>query len=332
MWKLLFIALLLSVSWSQIFINDCTQLQNISTSNSSNFYLLMQEIDCNGMSFTPLQNFSGTLDGNGYSINNLNVTTTSLAGLVANLSGIIQNLHISGSFILGNSSGAFAGMISPGGCVINSTSLYNKIYGSDANFSYVGGIAGQNFGNISYCETRFNSIFASACSNSSQAYAGGISGWQVGNISNCAIDQSNITAVGSGQNCSRAYAGGSSGYQEGNITFTSSNQNCIKAVTDGRNRSDAYAGGLTGFQNGNCSCSHTFQNDIVAMTNAAHQSSVGRAGGIAAQVDMGFIANCSYYQNTLIAKMVGDCAAQYKNSSITNCCSSQLFPQFVTIH
>jgi len=288
----------------------------------------MQEIDCNGVPFIPLQNFSGVLDGNGYAINNLNVTTTSLAGLVGNLSGIIQNLQITGAFILGNSSGAFAGLISPGGCVVNSTSVYNKIYSSDANFSYAGGIAGQSFGNISFCETRFVTIFAAVSYNSSRAYAGGISGWQVGNTSYCSIDQSNVTALGSGQNNSRAYAGGSSGYQDGNINCTNSNQNCIKAVTDGGNQSDAFAGGLTGFQEGNTTQSHTFQNDIIASTNLKHQSSIGRAGGVAAQVDNGIIANCTYYQNTLIAMKEGDCAAQYKNSSICNCSSSQSVPLY----
>ncbi len=61
-------------------VTDCTGLQNM-INNLNRRYVLQNDIDCTGTSFTPVgkaANFSGALEGNGYTISNLSINGSSL--------------------------------------------------------------------------------------------------------------------------------------------------------------------------------------------------------------------------------------------------------------
>jgi len=211
------------------------------------------------------------------------------------------------------------------------SSEFNKIYASDDNCSYAGGIAGQNWGTIRYSDGKYNTIFSSANQWFSKAYSGGIVGWHTGNVSNCQTFQSNATSFAIGYNSSQAYSGGTTGWQNGNSTQCSTFQNCIKAATDGKNHSNAYAGGIDGIiSGGNTTYCHSFQNTIVGLTNAAYNDSMGFAAGVAAELDNGAtISNSSYYENNLHAKIIGDCTAKDKNGTVNSCVSSQFIVELL---
>ena len=67
-----------------IAINSVSDLQNISSNPSGN-YILMTDLDLSGVDWTPIADFSGTLNGNGHVIRNLTVNTSGQAGLFANI-------------------------------------------------------------------------------------------------------------------------------------------------------------------------------------------------------------------------------------------------------
>ena len=92
--------------------------------------------------WTPMANFSGVIDGNGYTIFGLNVSESN-AGLVGTLSGTIKNLTIAySSFTASGASGiagAFAGTNS--GTISNCVNEKSPVYG----YAYGGGITGKKF-------------------------------------------------------------------------------------------------------------------------------------------------------------------------------------------
>lgn len=83
--------------WAQICINTVADLQAINSNLSGN-YQLCSSIDLAGVSWTPIGPFTGTLDGQGYSIENLNMTAPSLlgrGGLFNNVNGAeIKNIRL----------------------------------------------------------------------------------------------------------------------------------------------------------------------------------------------------------------------------------------------
>jgi len=312
----LIIFALLSISWCQIMINTCTQLQNIYQANSSAFFLLGCDIDCSGVgAFTPIQNFSGKIDGNGFKISFLQVSSpNSSAGLIANLTGIVQNLEIEVSSFSGSTAGAFAGIISQGGLLVNCTSQRNKIFSTDSTAAFSGSFAGHHFGTINFCYSNGNAIYATTQGNGAIAYAGGFAGLQIGNISSSQCYQNNITALVPSGGSAIGYAGAFSAYQQGNVSTCLSTQNYINSTCTGQSSCHSFAGGVSGFQTGNSCGSHSAQNEIIASANNGFSWS----GGISGELDVGAITDCTYYENNNNAAHRGDCAAVIKGT-INNC-------------
>jgi len=313
---LLILFALLSVSYCQIMISTCAQLQSINSSNSSAFFLLGCDIDCSALnSFIPLQNFSGKIDGNGYKISFIQVSSSnSPAGLIANLTGIVQNLEIEVSSFLGNPAGAFAGIISQGGLLVNCTSQRNKIFCSDSTAAYAGSFTGQNFGTINSCNSYGNGIYSSTQGDGGSAYSGGFAGLQVGNISSSQSYQNNVTSLVSSGGSVMAYSGAFSAYQQGNISNCLSTQNYVNATCTGQSSCQSFAGGISGFQTGSSCDSHSAQNEIIASAN----SNSSWSGGISGELMNGTITDCTYYENNKNAAHRGDCAAVDKGT-ISNC-------------
>ena len=104
-------------------ISTAQDLKNIANNPSGDYYLI-NDIDISGQEWTPIENFSGTLDGKDYAIKGLTMTSTvelhpSACGLFKSLQGVIikdlkltnVNIELYNSPITGNV-GALAGSAS----------------------------------------------------------------------------------------------------------------------------------------------------------------------------------------------------------------------------
>jgi hypothetical protein len=77
-------------------ITTICQLQNIGLNSTSlaGHYALSGNVDAAGFNFNSLGVFTGTLDGNGYTINNLAISNTSLFTTI-DPTGVVKNLGLS---------------------------------------------------------------------------------------------------------------------------------------------------------------------------------------------------------------------------------------------
>ncbi len=159
---------------------------------------LMCDIDMNGASYTPFTSFSGTFDGNYYSIRNIKIATKGInCGFIGTLTskGVVKNLGIEGGYIEGKVStdaeriGSIVGVVSGGTidkCWSTATVVGAKINSTDTDDISVGGIAG----GLLLGGTVKNSYFAGFVNG--PKHAAGISDWcqghysgYVGTIINC---------------------------------------------------------------------------------------------------------------------------------------------------
>ena len=143
----------------------------------------------NGYGWNPIQSFSGNLNGNGFSINNLKIlkpNTSGLSGLFSNLSNaVIKNITLS-NFNIKFSSRDIYDLRTYAGFVAgksNNSKFVNIIINNssiNADYSYSGGYAGSIVGydeqsNFSNCSN--NNVTLG--SNSSISYLGGIVGYSL---------------------------------------------------------------------------------------------------------------------------------------------------------
>lgn len=154
-------------------------------------------------SWTPIQDFTGTLDGDGYTIKDLNATGKNHAGLIANMTGTVKNLTVYGNISAGKIAGVIAG--ENNGIIENCVAVGSI----SVNTDYTGGICGKNNGTVKNCLTSLYSITASS-------FAGGIAGGNFGTIENC-LAASNVVV-------SDMYAGGIAGVNNGGTIKT-----CVSA-------------------------------------------------------------------------------------------------------
>ncbi len=156
---------------------------DLKTISGSGNYVLTADITLTE-AWTPIPNFSGTLDGGGHTISGLTVNVTSgNAGLFGDLSGSVNNLilvqpQISGS---GTNVGALAGQLSSAYAVIQNCGVTGGTVSSTSSSAYVGGLVGfiKSGGTFSGCY--------STASVSSGKYAGGLTSNAAGTmkLSNC---------------------------------------------------------------------------------------------------------------------------------------------------
>jgi hypothetical protein len=180
--------------------------------------------------------FTGTFDGKGFTIKNLNYTNiapTNYAGLFGYTSGAtIKNLKLENVDI-------------------------------DANSIYVGGLVGyQYYGTITNCHI----TGTISSSGSATAYIGGLVGWQsYGTITDCYSTAEVICSSGN------AYAGGLIGYQShGAVTDSYS----IGTVTASSSTYSAFAGGLIGYQFSG-SAAECFSDGNIASLSASSSAFAG---------------------------------------------------------
>lgn len=219
-------------------ITTAQELQNIND-NVSAHYKLMADIDLKNMDFTPIGNadsgaFSGSFDGNGYTISNLNVFSGKYAGLFGYNEGTIKNVTLKDIYVYGTR--YLGGVVAENtllGTIADCKVLSGKIESAGGlNGINAGGICGSNNGAF---EGEFsNGANLEIKSNNASARAGGIIGWNNFNFS--------ITAVNTGNVSSDSYSGGLIGCGSSTVTITNSSNT-------GNVSSYSYSGGLIGYVN-----------------------------------------------------------------------------------
>ena len=214
--------------------------QDLQAMVANKKYALVNNIDLNGMEWTPLfadSTFTGVFDGDGHVISNMTITSdVRVAGFFAYNNGTIQNLALEN-------------------VRINISSNQNV---------YVGGIAGANYGSVSQCYVSGSVI---ATSGYRAAYVGAIVGENRGNIANC-YSAGTVKAINSTDTYGAlAHAGGiASSYYDGTIT------NCYSTcnVSAEGNISNTKAGGIVASADNNLIISGCYSTgNIIANTAGA---------------------------------------------------------------
>lgn len=153
--------------------------------------------------YKPVENFSGTLDGNGYKIT-ISPRESSCEGVFGTiLGGTVKNLTVDGD-IRTNKYGGIIAKINEG--VISECVVTGSV---QVKTDSAGGICGQNKGTVKNCLTAAYSVAAGS-------FAGGICGQNMGVLENC-LSAAEVVA-------SEMYAGGISGTNDGGAI-----RNCVGA-------------------------------------------------------------------------------------------------------
>lgn len=175
------------------------EFRNIVASDSAVKAELTGDIELGGAAWTAIPAYSGTFDGKGHIIKDLNVSEKTVQqGLFKKNEGTIKNLTVSGSVTnTKNMTGGIAGWNTG---TIENCSNSAKV---SSTGSYIGGIAGQNNGIIRNC--------SNVESVSGGNWAGGLAGQTLGTGA----------AIGGSYNAGPVTASGASGFA-GGITNCSS--------------------------------------------------------------------------------------------------------------
>ena len=281
-------------------ISTAEQLQAINN-NVSAHYILTEDIDLKGVDFTPIGNadsgaFTGSFDGNGHTISNLNVFSGKYAGLFGCNEGVIQNVTLSEIYVYGTRylGGVVAENTAVG--VVSDCVVQSGVVESDGgiNSIHAGGICGTNSGELSGSFSNGASVTVS--NDSADAYAGGILGYSTASLEmNAAVNTGNVSSdsysgglVGYGSNCtitvtnchntgnvsSDYYSGGLVGYGSGTVTVTDS---CNMG-----NVSSSYyfscSGGIVGHGDGDVTVTDSCNTGNVSSSSSGYQS--GYSGGL----------------------------------------------------
>ena len=165
-------------------IYDADDLQNMQEDLTAN-YILMNDIDLSGINWKSMRysktgvytlGFTGTLEGNGFTIRNLTVNGEKYddGALFYQNEGTIQNLRVTGQINLTSKSGivryAASLALYNEGTIYNCTSAAGITAGGDMPVR-VGGLVSENQGTIDYCRYT-GTIHASA--GNGQVCVGGI--------------------------------------------------------------------------------------------------------------------------------------------------------------
>lgn len=272
--------------------------------NLKGYYILCNDIDLSAYStWTPIgyatkaadgslsysgTGFQGEFNGNGYTISGVNIDlaqtnliTVGLFGFV-DTSAVVSNVKVeanvvgtaSASEYIGTLTGVNYGVVD--NCEVTSTVNINGAL-------YVGGIVGQNNGNLIDCLADV-SIKASN-SNSNGYYVGGIAGqFVIGNMDNNTA-KSNIEIT----SCNFCYVGGITGNAYGSFSGT----NCDATIVVSANSSNtiSYAGGVVGkVEDSDSEIAFDLNNTTITGSITVKKANKLYVGGIAGYGDI--FSNC----------------------------------------
>jgi hypothetical protein len=224
-------------------ISTCAHLQNMSLDYNSD-YELVSDVDCTAVDFIPIGNYSdpfmGSLNGNFYTISNLEINVTSgSSGLFGGFSNSsISNLTIS-NYILSSTQWACGAVVGYLVGVGNFTNIetYGEFLSCPGN---IGGIVGVIEGDDNYASSFFINISTDlTLNNSLTSYIGGIIGYSYNSV--------NITLLNSNSNVNINTASEAAGliYKLDGVLYINNSYSTGKIVTEDS------AGGLIGEIYGN---------------------------------------------------------------------------------
>ena len=241
---------------------------------------LANDIDLSGHSWVPIEQFSGTFDGQGHTISNMSVTVgvTNSAGLFGYGSATVQDVKLENVYVV-SEEGSVGGIIGDAGtgakienCTVSGTILYSGT-GYDARESSVGGVVG-TASNVTITGCKFSGWVYSKTPVGNNTI-GGIGGI-VGEANSSTISKS----INNGTVCTTAIsnnAGGIAGRIEDSTVTECRNTGDVKA---GAGSAGHGVGGIAGQM-----YVSTKDCEIKDCTNtgnitAVGSSSAGYAGGI----------------------------------------------------
>lgn len=166
----------LGLSYSPFVITDCSELQEIADDLDA-FYVLDGDIDCSGSGawntgagFVPVDNFTGTLDGRNYTVDDLTMDrdTEDHNGLFGdNLSGTVRNINFTNIDITADGAGAeyTGGLV---GTADGATISDVHVSGEVTATTLMGGFAGSLEGGTTVTRSSFTGD-----ATDTQSYGGG---------------------------------------------------------------------------------------------------------------------------------------------------------------
>lgn len=262
-----------------ITISSVSDLQKLT--NSAETYTLKNDIDLSGVSWNPIEGFSGVLDGNGYTIKNLTINTSSSnVGFFSTLSGTVKNVKLENAKIIVSGRYENVGILC-GTLTGNADTISVSGTVTASMSSNVGGI----FGTINSREkTDTSTTNINSMNNSSSVSALNNVGGIVGKINKDTYDGSALNiqnAVNTGKISSSGgeYVGGIVGYLYAESQYGSTNVLIDQVNNSGEVIGKLHVGGIAGFAKSDDGTS--------AITNAVVNATIkGEAyvGGIAGEL------------------------------------------------
>jgi len=242
------------------------QQLNAIRNNLLDNYRLVADIDLTGINWVPLGTstmpFMGVLDGNGYTIKNLdvNLSAQDYVGLVGSSHGIINDLTLKDISIVGK--------------------------------DYTGGLAGYNAGTVENCSVIGNSSVIGA------SYTGGLIGYNnSGRVSGSSSASSVSGANTVGGFVGKVYAGKvEKCYSTGNVAATSSNSGGFVGYFQGGTIEKCYAtgnvtpssnisGGFVGYMQNGAAIRNCFSTGNISVSGSYYGGFVGSVGGVASKIE-----------------------------------------------
>lgn len=254
----------------RITLYTATQLQALQN-HLSGRYRLGGDLDLAGLAWNPIGTaagaFTGALDGNHYTLNNLTLANNGAGalGLFGYTQGAaLSNLTLMNVNIAGGAAGQYVGGLAgyaDGGSIVNSA--VSGIVTATGAGSYVGGLAGYNSGSIADSGST-----ATVTAGGANSQAGGLAGANAGDIA-MAYNTGAVTVEGED-----SQAGGLAGENAGSIAMAY-NTGAVTAAGAGSS-----AGGVAGVNSGTIGS----YDGLVYNTGAVTTKGDGSyAGGVAGQ-------------------------------------------------
>ena len=308
-------------------ITTAQELQNINNDVSAH-YKLMADIDLSNIDFEPIGNansgtFTGSFDGNGFTIRNLNVFSGKYAGLFGCNEGVIKNITLENIYVYGTRYiGGICGENTSYGTIENCKVLSGKIE-SESSFNIInaGGVCGSNKGLM---QGNFsNSCDVNAKNSENSVYAGGIVGYNDSTLTVAITNSYNTGNISSSSVSYYAYSysGGIVGYVNSTVTITNSYNtgNISSYSSDSSYSSYSYSGGIVGYTSSTVTITNSYNNGNI-YSSSDDKTYIGGIVGyinstatITNSYNTGNISSSvSYYAYSYSGGIVG-----YVNSTVT---------------
>ena len=231
---------------SPYIIDNAEKFKGLSNT-SGMYYQLSRDLDFNGIDFTTISTFDGTLDGNGKTISNLTFSVgDGNGGIFGTNNGTIKNLTVDGATITkqslfnGNTNGlaVIAGINGKtiNNCIVKNSNIQVKIT-DEGNIGLITGF-NKGTGSVTECLVEGASSISTLTGTNYKSCIGGLIGKSLGNVKYsfvefCNIFYDNTTTTG-------ANIGGLIGQQN------TSMEGCYAKTVININTSGSTIGGLLG--------------------------------------------------------------------------------------